>query len=176
MEDNKNTQSTGTENIDNNEGTSGAEKKFTQADLDSLAAKVRGEEKSKRDNAINSAVKDAIAEYERKAKLTAEEKEKEARAEEEKRIQERENSITLRERTLEAKELLSEKHIPTDLVEFVVDLDSDKTKANIDKLEKAYTKAVEAGVTEKLKGDPPKDPSGNNNNTDKPKPKVMSVF
>ncbi len=69
MEDNKNTQSTGTENIDNNEETSGAEKKFTQADLDSLAAKVRGEEKSKRDNAINSAVKDAIAEYERKAKL-----------------------------------------------------------------------------------------------------------
>lgn len=173
MEDNKNTQSTGTGDIGTNEDITGAEKKFTQADLDSLAAKVRGEEKSKRDNAINSAVQNAIAEYERKAKLTAEEKAKEAKAEEERKMAERENSITLRERTLEAKELLAEKKIPTDLVEFVIDLDADKTKANIDKLEKAYTKAVEAGVTEKLKGNPPKDPA---KKEDTSKNKIVSAF
>lgn len=60
MEDNKNTQSTGTGDIGTNEDITGAEKKFTQADLDSLAAKVRGEEKSKRDNAINSAVEAGV--------------------------------------------------------------------------------------------------------------------
>ena len=45
---------------------------------------------------------------------------------------------------------------------------------NIEKLAKTYSKSVETGVTDKLKGTPPTDFS-NSNNTDKTK-KVASAF
>ena len=62
-------------------------------------------------------------------------------------------------------------------MDFVVDLDLNKTKENIDKLAKTYNKSVETGVTDKLKGTPPTDfsSSNNNDNTDKSK-KIMSAF
>lgn len=176
MENNKinSTQGTNTANVPTNEGNAG-NKTFSQADMDNLAGKIRGEEKAKNEQAIKDAVASAIAEYERKAKLTEEEREKEAKSKREAELKAREDNITLRERKLEAQELLQAKHIPIELVDFVVDLDETKTKENIEKLAKTYNKAVETGVTDKLKGTPPKDFSNLNNETDKPK-KVMSAF
>lgn len=175
MEDNKITTQTvdtapAVTNEDNNAG-----KIFTQADLDTLAGKVRGEEKRKAEQAIKDAVAQAIAEERRQAQLTADERESEAKAKREKELKDREDAITLRERRLIAQEMLAQKNIPTDLVDFVVDLDETKTKENIEKLAKTYNKSVETGVTDKLKGTPPTDFSNTNTNTDKPK-KVMSAF
>lgn len=174
MDDNKNTtQDTNTANVSNSEDKN-AGKTFSQADMDNLAGKIRGEEKAKNEQAIKEAVASAIAEYERKAKLTEEEREKEAKSKREAELKEREDNITLRERRLTAQEMLKAKNIPIDLVDFVVDLDETKTKDNIEKLAKTYNKSVETGVTDKLKGTPPTDFS-NSNNTDKAK-KVMSAF
>lgn len=177
MEDNKNTtQGTNTANVPTNEDKNAGNKTFSQADMDNLAGKIRGEEKAKNEQAIKDAVASAIAEYERKTKLTEEEREKEAKSKREAELKAREDGITLRERKLQAKELLSQKNIPIDLVDFVVDLDENKTKDNIEKLAKTYSKSVETGVTDKLKGTPPTDFSNsNNNNTDKTK-KVASAF
>lgn len=175
MEDNKNTtQGTNTANVPTNEDKNAGNKTFSQTDMDNLAGKIRSEEKTKNDQAIKEAVANAIAEYDRQAKLTEEEREKEAKSKREAELKTREEKITLRERKLQAKELLQEKNIPTELVDFVVDLDETKTKENIEKLAKTYNKAVETGVTDKLKGTPPKDFS-NNEMTDKPK-KIMSAF
>lgn len=175
MEDNKNTtQGTNTANVPNNEGNN-AGKTFSQTDMDNLAGKIRKEEKDKNEQAIKDAVASAIAEYERKAKLTEEEREKEAKSKREAELKEREDNITLRERRLSAQELLKAKNIPIDLVDFVVDLDENKTKENIEKLAKTYNKSIEAGVTDKLKGTPPTDFSNSNNNAEKPK-KVYSAF
>lgn len=176
MEDNKQTttQGTATANVPTNEDNK-AGKSFTQADMDNLAGKIRGEEKAKTEELIKQATANAIAECERQAKLTQEEKDREAKTKRETELRERENAITLRERRIEAQEMLSQKNIPIDLVDFVVDLDLSKTKDNIEKLAKTYSKSVETGVTDKLKGQPPKDFSSNNSNTDKPK-KVMSAF
>ena len=157
--------------VANEENTAG--KTFTQADLDALAGKIRGEEKAKSEQAIKDAIAQAIAEERRQAQLTADERESEAKAKREKELKDREDAITLRERRLIAQEMLAQKNIPTDLVDFVVDLDETKTKENIEKLAKTYNKSVESGVTDKLKGTPPTDFS--NTNTDKPK-KVMSAF
>ena len=175
MDDNKNTtQTVETANtVENEENKAG--KTFSQADMDNLAGKIRGEEKAKNEQAIKDAVANAIAEYERNAKLTAEEREKEAKAKRDRELKEREDSITLRERRLTAQEMLSQKNIPIDLVDFVVDLDENKTKENIEKLAKTYSKSVENGVTDKLKGTPPTDFSNTNTNTDKSK-KIMSAF
>ena len=173
MDDNKTTTTTvdtaGT--VDN--GNNDAGKVFSQADMDNLAGKIRGEEKRKTEQAIKDAVAQAIAEERRQAQLTADEREKEAKARQDAELKAREDNITLRERRLMAQELLSQKHIPIDLVDFVVDLDESKTKDNIERLAKTYNKSVENGVTDKLKSTPPTDFS--NTNTDKPK-KVMSAF
>ena len=175
MEDNKNTtQGTNTANVPTNEDKNAGNKTFSQTDMDNLAGKIRSEEKAKNDQAIKEAVANAIAEYDRQAKLTEEEREKEAKSKREAELKTREEKITLRERKLQAKELLQEKNIPTELVDFVIELDETKTKENIEKLAKSYNKAVETGVTDKLKGTPPKDFS-NNETTDKSK-KIMSAF
>lgn len=176
MEDNKNnsTQATNTANVATNEDKN-AGKTFSQIDMDNLAGKIRSEEKAKNEQAIKEAVANALAEERRQAKLTEEEREKEAKSKREAELQERENNVTLRERRLQAQEMLIAKHIPIELVDFVVDLDESKTKDNVEKLAKTYNKSVENGVTDKLKGTPPKDFSNTNDETDKPK-KVMSAF
>lgn len=175
MDDNKNTtQTVDTANtVENEENKAG--KTFSQADMDNLAGKIRGEEKAKNEQAIKEAVANALAEERRQAQLTAEQRESEAKAKRDRELKEREDAITLRERRLTAQELLSQKNIPIDLVDFVVDLDETKTKENIEKLAKTYNKSVESGVTDKLKGTPPTDFSNTNTNTDKSK-KVMSAF
>lgn len=175
MEDNKqitqpvNTADTG-KTEDNKAG-----KTFTQADMDNLAGKIRGEEKAKNDQAIKDAVAQAIAEERRQAKLSEEEREKEAKTKREAELKEREDNITLRENRVKAQEMLAKKNIPIDLVDFVVDLDATKMEEKIDTLAKTYNKSVETGVTDKLKGNPPKDFSNNDNNADKPK-KVIGAF
>lgn len=175
MEDNKTTtQGTNTAGVPTNEDNKAGNKTFSQADMDNLAGKIRGEEKAKNDQAIKEAVASAIAEYERNAKLTEEEREKEAKSKREAELKTREDNITLRERRLEAQELLQAKNIPIDLVDFVVDLDASKTKDNVEKLAKTYNKSVETGVTDKLKGTPPTDFSNSNNNNDTDKPKKVS--
>ena len=159
-----NTTDTGT-NEDNKAGT----KTFTQADMDNLAGKIRGEEKAKNDQAIKDAVALAIAEERRQAKLTEEEREKEAKSKREAELKEREENITLRENRVKAQGLLVKKNIPIELVDFVVDLDATKMEDKIDTLAKTYSKSVETGVTDKLKGNPPKDFSNDNSSGDKPK-------
>lgn len=146
MEDNKNITSTvdtatTVENVDDNAG-----KTFSQADMNELAGKVRGEERRKNEQAIKDAVAQAIAEERRQAQLTAEQREAEAKQKRDAELKAREDAITLRERRLTAQELLAQKNIPTDLVDFVVDLDESKTKENIEKLAKTYNKSVENGV------------------------------
>ena len=175
MEDNKKlTQTVDTATTVANEDTT-AGKTFSQADMDNLAGKIRGEEKRKNEQAIKDAVAQAIAEERRQAQLTAEERESEAKQKREAELKAREDAITLRERRLAAQEMLAKKNIPIDLVDFVVDLDERKTQENVERLAKTFNKSVETSVTDKLKGTPPTDFSNTTTSADKPK-KVMSAF
>lgn len=177
MEDTKKTTPpVNTADTGNGEGKD-AGKTFTQTDMDNLAGKIRNEEKAKNEQAIQEAVASALAEYDRKAKLSEEERENEARSQREKELQEREDKITLRERKIQAQEQLQAKKIPIDLVEFVIDLDETKMNDNINKLVKTYNKSVETGVTDKLKGTPPTDFSNSNsNNADSKKKTIATAF
>ena len=177
MENNKtNTQVVETPDTTNNEVKGG--KTFSQEDVNKIVASRLEEEKTKTKQAISKAVQEAVAEERRQAKLTEEERENEAKSKREKELKEREDSITLRERKLEAQEMLREKNIPINLVDFVIDLDETKTKENVEKLAKTYNKSVETGITDKLKGNPPKDFSNSNNNNDKTdkKKEIVSAF
>lgn len=137
-------------------------KTFKQEDVDAIVSKRLGEQQAKTDKAIADAVKQATEEANRQAQLSAEEREKEERAKRDSEIADREQTLALRENRIEANELLQSKNIDTSLVDFVLDSDLDKTKTNIDMLEKAFTKAVESGVKAKLAGDAPEDYSGTN--------------
>ena len=175
MEDNKTTtQAVGTVTTATNEDNKTG-KTFTQADMDNLAGKIRSEEKAKHEQAIKDAVTGAIAEYERQAKLTEEQRENEAKTIREAKLKEREEKITLRENRVLAQEKLAKNNIPIDLVEFVVDLDLSKMEDKINTLAKTYNKSVETGVTDKLKGTPPVDFSSSSNTTDRSKT-IVSAF
>ena len=157
MTDNKTTNATETATGADNGTNEAGNKTFTQQDMDNLAGKVRSEEKAKYEKITQDAIAAAIAEHERQAKLTQDERDKEARKKREQELENRDLEITMRERTIEAKEALIKEGIPVDLVDFVVDKDKTKTNDNITKLSAAYKKAVEEGVTEKLKGETPND-------------------
>lgn len=176
MEDNKkSTQSTETPAVDTKEDTNKGGKTFTQEEVDKIVAKRLNEASAKSQETTDTAVKQALAEYERQAKLTAEEREKEAKTKREAELKQREDDVTLRERTIQAKEMLDEKGIPTEVVPFLIDLDEAKTKENVEQFAKLYNKSVEIGVTNKLKGNPPKDFSNTNNNQDSNKSKYSGT-
>lgn len=175
MGDNKtSTQVVETPTTTNNE-VKGGTKTFSQDDVNTIVSERLKEVKAKQEEAIQNAVALALAEERRQAKLTEDEREKEAKSKREAELKAREDDITLRERKLQAQELLIAKNIPIDLVDFIVDLDETKTKDNIEKLAKTYNKSVENGVTDKLKGTPPVDFSNSNNQADKDK-KIVSAF
>lgn len=176
MEDNKQTTPVVETPATTNSEVKGGTKTFSQDEVNDIVSERLKDVKSKQEEAINNAVALALAEERRQAKLTEAEREKEAKSKREAELKEREDNITLRERRLEAQELLQAKNIPIDLVDFVVDLDQTKTKENVEKLAKTYNKSVETGVTDKLKGNPPTDFSNNQDNTDKSKTKISGAF
>ena len=152
------TPATETQNDSNKDGKH--EKTFTQDEVNQLIGKYRSEGKSKAEADIAKAVADAKAEWERQAKMTEDERVKEASVKREKELADKEKALALRENTANAKELLAEKHIDTSMAKFLVTSDAEETKKNIEEFEKAYAKAIEAGVEDKLKGKTPEDKGG----------------
>lgn len=152
------TPATETQNDSNKDGKH--EKTFTQDEVNQLIGKYRSEGKSKAEADIAKAVADAKAEWERQAKMTEDERVKEASIKREKELADKENALALRENTANAKELLAEKHIDTSMAKFLVTSDAEETTKNIEEFEKAYAKAIEAGVEDKLKGKTPEDKGG----------------
>jgi hypothetical protein len=171
--DNNITQPTVTPNVGNNEGAK-VEKTFSQDEVNILVGNTRKEEREKNQKAIEDAVAIAIAEEQRKAKLTEEERAKESQAKYERELKAREEEITLRERKIQAQTLLAEKKIPLELVDFVINADEKVMNENIEKLTKTFNTSVEAGITDKLKGNPPKDFSNSNQEDNDKKPIITS--
>lgn len=152
------TPATETQNDSNKDGKH--EKTFTQDEVNQLIGKYRSEGKSKAEADIAKAVADAKAEWERQAKMTEDERVREASVKREKELADKEKALSLRENTANAKELLAEKHIDTSMAKFLVTSDAEETMKNIEEFEKAYAKAIEAGVEDKLKGKTPEDKGG----------------
>ena len=119
---------------------------FTQEQVNDIVSKRLTEANTKAEKKLKDEVSKALDEAERQSKLSEAEREKEFKAKQQKELGNRERTITIRERRADAKDALSDRNIDTDLVDFVIDIDEDKTNANIDKLEKAFNKAVVKSV------------------------------
>ena len=133
------------------------EKTFTQIQLGERLSNERKRLREAFEKEKADALASAKAEWERQAKLTEEDRAKEAQETQRKELEQRERDITLRERRSEVMETLTEKGISTKFVDFVVDVDADKTAKNIETLADVFNQAVADGVKAKLAGKTPED-------------------
>lgn len=124
---------------------------FTQDQVNELIQKRVNELNKKSDEKTKQAVADALSEYERKAKLTEEERATEAQKAKLAEIEERERSITMRERRSDCLTELSKKNIPTEFADYLVNQDKDKMTESIDLFSKLWEEKLMEGVQAKIK-------------------------
>lgn len=124
------------------------ERLFTQEEVNNIVEKRLNKEKNKWKNEVDQA--------KRLAEMSAEE-----RAREEFKMQkaefERQKAEFERERLLvQTQRELSTKNIPVEFADMLVKDDAEATKAAIDSFASLYNQSVEKGVSNKMKGRPPK--------------------
>lgn len=124
------------------------EKTFTQEEVNKIIADRLAREKEKAEKKQEEAKKLAKMNAEEKAKYELEKRESE--------IAKREAELNVRELTAEAKDILVDKGLPTDLHTLINYENADTVKESIDVIEKSIQKAVELAVSERLKGNAPK--------------------
>lgn len=135
-----------------------------QAKIDALIAKTIAKERAKRDKEIEAAKTEA----EKLAKMNADQKAEYERQKREEELTKREAEITRRELRATALETLAEKSLPKQLADILVYTDAESTNNSLEAVEKAFREAVEAGVNERLKGDPPKGKGSGGSGTKNP--------
>lgn len=133
---------------------------FSQEELNEILRKRLNEKTTKMEAKFEQQLAEAQKEWERKAQLSDEERAKEAQAAKISELEKRERDITLRERTAEAITQLAQKEIPSEFVNYVVDLDAEKMNSNIEDLAKVWNSALERGVKARTAGKTPDDIDG----------------
>lgn len=124
-----------------------------QAEFDRRVQKALGTAREKWEALMD----DKLSEAEKLAKMNKEEKADYLQKKKEKELADKEEALTRRELTAEAKNTLAEKKLPVGLAEVLNYSDAESCNKSIDAVEKAFQEAVQAAVEEKLKGGvPPK--------------------
>lgn len=121
---------------------------FTQADFDRAVSKMYEQFEQKFSKKQEEAAKLASMNAEEKARYEIEQSKKE--------IEDMRKNFTLQQNKSECMKILAEKNIDVSLADFVVAEDAETMKKNIDLIDKAFKKSVEAEVNNRLKGSTPK--------------------
>lgn len=127
-----------------------------QAELDRILGERLGKAQAKWEKDYQSKLEAAKTEAEKLAKMNADQKAEYERQKKEEELTKRESEITRRELRASALETLAEKGLPKQLADILVFTDAETTNKSLEAVEKAFREAVESGVNERLKGDPPK--------------------
>lgn len=101
---------------------------------------------------------DKVSEAERLAQMTAEQKATYRADKAEKDLAELKRQISLQDMARTARKMLSDQHIsmPDDIVMALVSEEAGKTKESVEAFAKSFKEAVQDGVKEALRGNPPK--------------------
>lgn len=141
------------------------ERTFTRADV----GKMVSAEVAKARKAWESEQEAKESEAKKLAKMNADEKKDYQLKQREQELADREQAIARKELTAEAKSMLSERDLPVELVA-VVDLSSaDSVTESINTVQKAWSEAVQKGVSERLKGGAPMKSAQQNQQEEVPK-------
>ena len=143
-------------------------KTFTQEEIDEMV-------KSNVDRAVAKALHKADEqrkEAEKLAAMNAKEKAEYEMNKKQQDLEERERNIQLRELTAEAKDILIEKGLSSDLASILDYKDAESVKESINIIEAAINKEAEKQVIERLKGRTPKVKNSNKQYT---KAEIMAV-
>lgn len=70
-------------------------------------------------------------------------------------IEEREEAVSIKENTIEAKAAFAKLSIPESMLEFVVDKDKSVQEAKLEKFQKAWQSALKTAVKGRVAGEPP---------------------
>lgn len=131
--------------------STGASRTFTQEELNDI---IEGR-LAKAKKAWDKELADKQSEAEKLAKMDADQKRSYELDKRLKDLEKREAEITRRELKSQALEMLTQKNLPTSLVDLLNLNDADSCKASIDAVEKAFSQAVQTDVDNKLKGSGP---------------------
>lgn len=132
----------------NPEPTPQPEPTFTKSDFDREISKMYEKFESKFSKKAEEAQKLASMNAEEKARYEIEQSKKE--------IEEMRKNFTLTQNKTECMKILAERNIDVSLADFVVAEDAETMKKNIDLIDKAFKKSVEAEVNSRLKSTTPK--------------------
>lgn len=137
------------------------EKVFTHADFNKLFNQKYAELEAKKQKELDEAKKLAEMNAQEKAEYKYKQ-EQEAHELTRKELDEYKRKDVLAEMTKTARKMLSDEGISVsdDLISVLVTDDAETTKASIKGFAKMYTEAVESGVKERLRGEPPKVSTG----------------
>lgn len=135
-----------------NEQATPTAKTFTQSDIDAIIEKRLLRERKEAEKRIA----DAVTEAQKLAKMSADERLEHERVEREKQLKDRESEITRRELKAEAKAQLADKGLPVEFADALPLTDAESVQTAIEVFDRAFRAAVEKGVNERLKGQPPK--------------------
>lgn len=158
------------------EGGDKGSKTFTQEDVNKMLSKRIAEERAKLEKETNDKILAAKTEAEKLAKMNADQKAEYERQKRETELQKRESEITRRELRSTALETLAERGMPKILAEILNYTDADSTSKSIDAVEKAFRTAVQAGIDERLRQDPPKAGSGGNTGAVPDAAEIKKIF
>lgn len=131
-----------------------------QAEVDRILGERLNKAQTKWEKDFQTKLDEAKTEAEKLAKMNADQKAEYERKKQEEAMTKRESEITRRELRATALETLAEKGMPKTLADILNYTDADSTNKSIESVEKAFREAVEAGVNERLKGEPPKGGGG----------------
>lgn len=130
------------------QSTESAEKQFTQNDID---------------KAVSEAKKQAVEDWKeeqneakRLSKLTTEEREKEQLKKDRAKFDKEKAEFAHQQLIAETKNQLMERKLPASFAANLCGKNAEETKANIDAFEKDFKAAIEAAVTDRMKGTSPK--------------------
>jgi hypothetical protein len=121
---------------------------LTQADFDRAVSKMYEQFEQKFSKKQEEAARLASMNAEEKARYEIEQSKKE--------IEDMRKNFTLTQNKTECMKILAERNIDVSLADFVVAEDAETMKKNIDLIDRAFKKSVEAEVNNRLKGSTPK--------------------
>jgi len=136
--------------------TEQTEKMIPQSQMNAVIDKKFAKIEAKHREEIERVRQESLTEGQKLAKMSNDEREQLKREENEKKLAAREQEITRRELRAEAKSQLSDKGLPVELAEILPYSDAEGTNTALEAVEKVFRLAVEKGINERLKGNPPK--------------------